>query len=418
MENDGYVKSSDYEDLYFDTLNPHIINLNLLLAGFKPVRCGDYLELGFGMGRSLITNAVCGAGNFFGTDFNQNQVRFARKICEEAAIPNLTLYHDSFEELLARLRKMREDGLEVGFDFITLHGIYCWVSYENQQTILSIIEEFLRPGGVVYVSYNCLPGKAKAMNARQIFKRFADNEGTEDFREIFAFTEKFARLDPQSEKNKDILNLIAEWRHAHPTYLSHEFLNDSWHLPYFYDVALAMQKRGLEWACEDVLAYHFKRLSPEQEDFLKGLRGKNFKEQMRDFILDKDFRYDLYVKNPTRLSKKEVQSTFLELSFSLADYPTTEHFEHCTDEVKFAYAQIIAKFERDDFAPKKAKNLFLKELDFHTNASILNNLTTLRLLILHTKSQATATIRRYNHLTLQGQTQGENILAHGGGGGG
>ncbi|EAH5200975.1 class I SAM-dependent methyltransferase, partial [Campylobacter upsaliensis] len=151
MKYDGYIQSSNYEDLYFSALQPNIINFNLIFAGFKPIKNKHYLELGFGMGRSLLTHAVSNEGHFVGTDFNENQVAFAKNICEQAKISNLTLYADSFEQLLERFRKMRAKGEEVGFDFIVLHGIYCWVNEENRQIILSIIKEFLCEGGVVYV---------------------------------------------------------------------------------------------------------------------------------------------------------------------------------------------------------------------------------------------------------------------------
>lgn len=40
------------------------------------------------------------------------------------------------------------DGLPQ-FDFITLHGIYTWVSRENRQHIVDFIARYLKPGGIV-----------------------------------------------------------------------------------------------------------------------------------------------------------------------------------------------------------------------------------------------------------------------------
>lgn len=405
MENDDYIKSSNYGDLYFDTLNPNFINLNLLLAGFKPTRCRDYLELGFGMGRSLITHAVSNVGNFIGTDFSQSQVAFAEKIRQKARISNLTLYDDSFEELLERLRKMRASGEKVGFDFIVLHGIYSWINYENRQIILSIIEEFLRDGGVVYMSYNCLPGRAKTMDARHIFKQYSHNHNTEDFKKIFAFTEKFAKLNPESEKNKNILSAISRYSHDHPTYLAHEFLNNSWYLPYFSDVAQAMQKRGLKWACEDVLAYHFKHFSPEQEKFLEDLQDKIFKEQMRDFIIDKDFRFDLYVKNATILSQNELFTQLLDAKFVLINYPTSQTFKNCAEDLKWTYIELISKLESEDFAPKSIKDLLPPDADIIVLYALLSNLITLKLIDLCVPAYADniQSVKFYNHALLKSQ---------------
>nr|WP_282558767.1 class I SAM-dependent methyltransferase [Campylobacter vulpis] len=227
-------------------MQPNLINFNLTLAGFKPVKNRHYLELGFGMGRSLLTHAVSNEGYFVGTDFNESQVAFAKEICKQAKISNLTLYADSFEQLLERFRKMKANGEEVGFDFIVLHGIYCWVNEENRQIILSIIKEFLREGGVVYVSYNCLPGRSVSMDARHIFKLYSQKENTNNFDEIFSFAQEFANLEPENTLHKNILATIDTHRHSHHNYCMHEFLCDAWYLPYFSDVAETMRGGGVE----------------------------------------------------------------------------------------------------------------------------------------------------------------------------
>ncbi|HEC1278330.1 TPA: methyltransferase regulatory domain-containing protein [Campylobacter upsaliensis] len=414
MKYDGYIQSSNYEDLYFSALQPNIINFNLIFAGFKPIKNKHYLELGFGMGRSLLTHAVSNEGHFVGTDFNENQVAFAKNICEQAKISNLTLYADSFEQLLERFRKMRAKGEEVGFDFIVLHGIYCWVNEENRQIILSIIKEFLREGGVVYVSYNCLPGRSIGMDARHIFKLYSQNENTEDFDKIFSFTEKFAKLDIENDINKNILATIDAHRHSNPIYRIHEFLCDSWYLPYFSNMAETMKKLGdLNYICECSLAYHFKNFTPKQENFLAQIDDVIFKEQMKDFILNKQFRYDLYGKELLKLSDKQIDDYLFNTQFVLLDYPTSHTFKDCEENLKWTYIELISRLENENFTPKSAKTL-MKGIDINQRIffSLLINLITLNLVGIYVPNTTRKIdeVKFYNHSLLKNQKLSEEYI--------
>ena len=60
------------------------------------------------------------------------------------------------------------------FDIIGLHGIWTWISDENGRVIVDLIRRRLRPGGIVYISYNCLPGWAASMPLRHLMKLHAD----------------------------------------------------------------------------------------------------------------------------------------------------------------------------------------------------------------------------------------------------
>jgi hypothetical protein len=47
-----------------------------------------------------------------------------------------------------------------------LHGIWSWVSEDNRQIILDFIDRKLKPGGVLYLSYNTQPGWSAFMPLR------------------------------------------------------------------------------------------------------------------------------------------------------------------------------------------------------------------------------------------------------------
>src|SRR5262249_48536004 len=148
----GYVTEIDYTHGYYRELCPGVLRLACLSAGIappstKPLR---YLELGYGQGLSLNIHAAAIASEFWGTDFNPTQVAHARALAD-ASGSGVNLLDDSFAELAAR-----QDLPE--FDVIALHGIWSWISEENSRAIVDLIGRKLRVGGMLYISYNCLPG--------------------------------------------------------------------------------------------------------------------------------------------------------------------------------------------------------------------------------------------------------------------
>src|SRR5204862_5802417 len=56
------------------------------------------------------------------------------------------------------------------FDFITLHGVYSWISPELRQSIVRFITRRLKPGGIVYVGYNAMPGWTRGLAVQRLLR--------------------------------------------------------------------------------------------------------------------------------------------------------------------------------------------------------------------------------------------------------
>ena len=174
MENYGYATELEYVNDFIPALNPLWIDFCLLLAGFDtPTHPDstsfDYLELGFGKGNSLTLNASCSEGSFLGNDFIPAHCEYAQHFIY-ASKANAKVYKDNFEQL-----KQRLDGENLKFDYIVLHGVWSWISQENQRVILEIISTHLKEQGIVYVSYNCFPGWEGKYSLRHLLKLVEQN---------------------------------------------------------------------------------------------------------------------------------------------------------------------------------------------------------------------------------------------------
>jgi tRNA G46 methylase TrmB len=91
----------------------------LAFKGVAPPDVRVACELGFGQGVSLNIHAAAPTVDWWGTDFNPQQVANAQRL-SQAAGSRAQLCDDSFAEFCQR------DDLP-SFDFIGVHGIWSWV---------------------------------------------------------------------------------------------------------------------------------------------------------------------------------------------------------------------------------------------------------------------------------------------------
>lgn len=325
---EGYFTDTEYTDGYYGELSPLWLNLNLTLAGFDiPVGGGgdicpsqpfNYLELGFGRGGSINAHAVTTSGNYVGTDFNPTQVAIAK---EYIVSDNITLYDDSFKELLERFERERPQ-----FDYIGFHGIFSWISKENQKIILEIIRKFLKVGGVVYNSYNCAPGWSSKMPSRELLKLHNDmhnstqSNAESHIQESVQFLNDFLALNPiyaaQAPLNKGLVESIQSHSRA---YIAHEYLNASWECFYFYQVAQLMEEAKCSFATSAMPLDHIDmcHFTDETLAFLNKVQNGIFKEQLKDYCKNTQFRKDIFVKGAHRISPRQREQRLLNTKFAL-----------------------------------------------------------------------------------------------------
>ncbi|HWH87661.1 MAG TPA: class I SAM-dependent methyltransferase [Pseudomonas sp.] len=317
--NEGYFTDEGYTYSYSREINPVFQRYCLLLRGFASLESSDgvHCELGFGQGVSVNIHATANPGAFVGTDFHPGMAAHAIDLAA-AANNGARLYDDSFEQLLARTDLPQ-------FDSISLHGIWTWVSRDNQKLIVEFARRHLKPGGMLYVSYNCFPGWSPSAPLRNLFSlhdRFANASSRSDQRidaalqfseALLAANPKYAAAAPslgarlQSIKGQD--------RH----YVAHEYFNRDWNCMYFADMVDALAPAKLDYATTAVPLDSVDplNLSAEGMDFLETIEHPIMREQARDYFVNQHFRRDLYVRGATRLSAAERRARMLHSRFVL-----------------------------------------------------------------------------------------------------
>src|SRR6185436_12341439 len=60
------------------------------------------------------------------------------------------------------------------FDYIVAHGVYSWIDATGREDVRRFIDRHLAPGGLVYVSYNAMPGWASDLPFQYLLREVAE----------------------------------------------------------------------------------------------------------------------------------------------------------------------------------------------------------------------------------------------------
>lgn len=168
----GYVAEIGYTYDFFHAMTPTRMGLAALSKGVQHPfgrETFSYCELGCGQG--FTANVIAAANphiDVHAMDFNPAHIAEARALAEQGGVQNVHFYERSFADFAG------SPGLPSEFDVIALHGILSWVSRDNQKLVYDFIAKHLKPGGVVYASFNTQPGWAAAMPMRRILTDHAE----------------------------------------------------------------------------------------------------------------------------------------------------------------------------------------------------------------------------------------------------
>lgn len=317
----GYASDVEYVAGFYREQSPAWLNLVCLLNGVQPVPLDQpytYFELGFGRG---LTAKVLAAGNptgqFYAADFNPAHVAGASALAREARLPNLTLLENSFAQLADGEVELPR------FDFITLHGIYTWVTAENRRHIVRFIERYLKPGGLVYVSYNAMPGWAAALPLQRLLVDYADafpKRSDLQIKEAGAFVAQLEEAKAGYLVQNPGLKVRTEALKSHnPNYLVHEYLHKHWQPLFHADVARDLDDAKLVFAGSADLhdAYPAIFLNEAQRQLIERLPRAELRETMKDYMLNTSFRKDVFVRGAVRLGGPRQAELMAQLSVVL-----------------------------------------------------------------------------------------------------
>ncbi|WP_342119474.1 class I SAM-dependent methyltransferase [Pseudoduganella sp. OTU4001] len=302
----GYTSDIEYTAGYYPEQNPVLLNFVATVNGYEPHPLDKpftYFELGFGRGETVNLLAASNPqGRFYAADFNPAHVAGATALANAAGLENLTLLESSFADLAAGAVELPQ------FDFITLHGIYTWVTAENRRCIVDFVARYLKPGGFVYVSYNAMPGWTVSLPLQRLLVEYGDafpNRSDIQVGNAVEFVQKmvdakasyFGTGGPMLQVR---LDAFAKYNRS---YLVHEYMHKHWQPLYHADVARDFTDAKLDFVGTAELpeAYPKLYLSEEKQQLIATFPDSAMQETIKDYCQNTCFRKDIYIRGARKL---------------------------------------------------------------------------------------------------------------------
>ena len=166
----------------------------------------------------------------------------ARRLAVAAAIPNLQLHALDFAAAI---------DLELPqFDYIVAHGVYTWIGPQVQCALRRFIDRGLKPGGLVYLSYNAMPGWARDLPFQGLLRELGRTIPGDNFGRLAAAAELARTLAGAGVASLAASFIVKELQERPedyaPAYLVHEFMPPAWRPLYVTEVRRDMATIGLQ----------------------------------------------------------------------------------------------------------------------------------------------------------------------------
>ncbi len=278
-------------------LSPTLLRAAAALGGFRVEDRDefDYCELGAGPGDSTCTLAAAyPRARFVGVDLNPAHVTFAREMAERGGLENVRFLQRDFAEL--------GDEQLPPLDFVGAHGVLSWIAPDKQRALIELAASRLKPGGLLYVSYNALPGWAAIQPLRRLLQDAAGTAANPLDRARRALELARVLRDGGAKYFVDSAaagEMLDAMERVGPAYTVHEYFQEHWRPMYFADVAAQMAAAGLRFAGELPLYRNVQRLTIPAglEAFFEAPRDRIEAAHLRDFAINMFLRQDVYVKS-------------------------------------------------------------------------------------------------------------------------
>jgi SAM-dependent methyltransferase len=327
-----YVADVPYTRRFFKELTPAWLDFTALICGFEPPRRDGgfhWCELGCGQGVSAaLLAATHPAAHVFAIDMMPEHIAYGERLCRDAGIANATLLALDFAA--ANRREMPR------FDYIVAHGVYTWVDETAKADLRRFIHRNLKPGGLVYLSYNSQPGWAADMPMQHLLAAFAERAEGDG---LARFAEADRRVGALAEAGAHGLRdgrIGSDWQRLRetlpPAYFPHEFLVP-WRPIAVTEMRRDMASIGLTpigsaTIRENVDPY---MLHPKAREALAEFRDPDTRELVRDHFLAKQFRRDVFGLQPRRLNENLSRRLLAEACYMLSKPPVSEDYTMTTD---------------------------------------------------------------------------------------
>lgn len=380
----GYVSDVQYVRTFIRETAPAWLDHVALVSGFQPPNRDPsftWCDLGCGAG---VTPAVLAAthptGSFHGIDAMPIHMDEARRLRRDAEIPNVHFHTADFSAASALHLPP--------FDYIVSHGVYTWVGPEARRAWLNFIDRHLKPNGLVYVSYNALPGRAADLPFQRLVRGLGEKLHGDTSQRLSAalhVADAMMALNPPAMTASPMAQRCRD--HAgNPqlSYLAHELMGQHWEPCCVTDVRAELASIGLRPAGSATLVENYDRfmLGRAARDILTGIADPDARELARDVLINQSFRRDVYIRGGERIGEHARGERLMHSSFFLSAPADGVEYSFSTAAGTVKYDNRAARYIVKELAagPRRLGDLAAREIsaqDLLANAMTLTAAGTL-----------------------------------------
>jgi SAM-dependent methyltransferase len=337
----------------------------------------SWCDLGCGPGaNAAIMAATHPHGSFVGIDFLPAHIEEADFLANDARIPNI-----HFHELDFAAATPLDFG---GFDYIVSHGVYTWIDRTARDQWLGFIDRHLKPGGLLYVSYNAMPGRAADLPLQRLVRALggALQGNTRDrMQAAFEVVDSMNRLKaPALVSSPMMQRLTAHRGRFDPDYLAHELMVSGWEPQCVTDVRAHLAQAGLKPVGSATLVENYDKfvLGRPARQLLATIEDPDARELARDFMIDQFFRRDVFVRAGRVLDASERRRRLMNSAFWLSDPAGEVKYHLATPAGRLTFDNPAARHIVECLAagPRRLadlpKNAAISESDLLANALALS----------------------------------------------
>ena len=316
----GYATDIPYLRDFKPPLAPAWLDHVAMVAGFEPpVRKAGFAWCDLGCGQGVTANILASTharGTFHAIDAMPVHIDHARQLAEEAAISNVSFHCVDFAAAV---------DLELPlFDYIVAHGVYSWVDTASQRALRRFFDRRLKPGGLVYVSYNAMPGWSRDLPFQRLVRELARGSSGDSAARLAAALDIIRDLAAAEVPALTPSFIVGELEQRPedytPAYLVHELMPSAWQPLYVTDVRAAMKTIGLTPVGSATLIENLDPLvlNANAREMLGAIADDDLRELVRDFYLDQRFRCDVFARGNRPLGGGQRGDALLASTFALA----------------------------------------------------------------------------------------------------
>jgi SAM-dependent methyltransferase len=316
----GYVADVPYVRAFIHELAPAWLDHVAVISGLvPPAREGGFAwcDLGCGQGvTAAMLAAMHPGGQFHAIDAMPEHIDHGRRFADEAGVANVSFHAADFA-VAADLPLPK-------FDYIVAHGVYSWVGPLIRADMRAFIARHIKHGGLVYISYNAMPGRAADLPFQRLVRAVGETcagDSTERVAAALKIVDSLLALKAPALVASPMLTLLKEQKSRFaPAYLAHEYMGQHWDPLFVTEVRSEMAEIGLKPVGSATLVENHDSfvLGQAAREALAVIGDEDVRELARDFLIDQFFRRDLFVREGKALDDPGQRQRLLANAFALA----------------------------------------------------------------------------------------------------